>query len=127
MTVDIDRTRYGPTAPRPSMYISTDRKVPAWAKEWTKREVLFEYEGVTWRIVHDGSHNNTPERNTGGDNMFVEYVRAIPRDQKAETLADTPCTVATLAESLRAVQSQGVMFTPDMLARARYAIEVDLP
>jgi hypothetical protein len=118
----------GSLAPYPDYYDSDERILPAWAKAWMKREVLFEYNDTIWKIVSGGTHNNTPERTHKCDgppchphprrDMFVEYVRAVPYGQDVKTLVSAPCSHVDLADSLKQVQSKGRCFTPNMLSRA---------
>jgi hypothetical protein len=91
---------------------------------WHLRTVIFSFEERTWRVVADGSHNNTPER-TRWDyltrkerrlGMFVAYAIAIPVEVEEKKLAAG--SIEQFAKSLVAVQAQGRKFTPDML---RYA------
>jgi hypothetical protein len=110
--------------PIPPMYSHPWRRLPRWAKMWHRHMVLFSYEECVWRVIFDGSHNNTPERGrwpymTRKEKrvrMFVEYVRAVRVEVEEAKLSGR--TLDELAASLMAVQIQGQMFTPDMLRTA---------
>lgn len=121
--------------PRHELYSGPLRRLPRWAKMWTKRKVLFSYNGVVYRIVLEGSHNNTPERSRWSFmtkrerrscnrkypcGMFVEYVRAVPSEEETIELAGAGTPMKDFAASLMAVQSQGMVFTPDMLRDAKH-------
>jgi hypothetical protein len=114
--------------PIPPHYTDRRRKLPRWAKRWSLHAVFFSYEEREWRIVSEGSHNNTPERarwdlltrREKRIGMFVEYAVAIPVEKPEERLSESYATMPELAESLSRVMQQGCKFTPDMLARATH-------
>lgn len=112
--------------PVPPYYDGRLRRLPRWAKMWTKRPVLFSYRETVYRVISSGSHNNTPERarwsfltrSERRVGMMVEYVRAVPAEEKPLALSGRD--LRDFAESLSAVQAQGVLFTPDVLAQAMH-------
>jgi len=106
----LDYPTYGRLSPRPEYYDRKELELPAWAEKWTEQRVLFTYEGVVWKIVLSGSHNNTPKRLE-----FVHYVRAVPFDEPTEKLATEGSSITDFASSLKRVQNQGRVFTPDVL------------
>jgi len=106
----LDHQTYGRLGPSPEYYGGNELELPEWAKTWSEKRVLFTYEENVWFIVLAGSHNNTPTRRT-----FVNYVRAVPFNEPSEKLAEEGSALADFAASLKRVQSQGRVFTPDVL------------
>jgi|SRR5208337_1139687 len=118
MTIALDFQTYGRLRPRPEYYNGSELKLPSWMRKLRKngslRNLLFTYEGIVWKVVLEGSHNNTPRSAT-----FVNFVRAVPYNQSVEKLVGEGSSLDDLASSLQRVQSQGRVFTPDMLAYAK--------
>jgi hypothetical protein len=114
--------------PHPELYTGRDRRLPKWAKMWTRRDVLFSFEERIWKVISDGSHNNTPERGrwhylTRSERrigMLVQFVTAIPVDVSEKRLSKEPRSMGRFAENLMRVQRQGRRFTPDLLRRATH-------
>jgi len=106
----LERQTYGRLAPLPEYYKGNELELPTWAEKWTKQQVLFKYKNVIWKIVLSGSHNNTP-----GRREFVHYIQAVPFDIPSEKLTKEGSTLTNLASSLKRVQNQGQVFTPDIL------------
>jgi hypothetical protein len=115
----------------PPMYSGQERTLPSWAKE---HGALFAWDGVVWKVVSHGSHNNTPERahlcwcNIRATSepwkcscpprlsMFVEYVQALPVAEEAARLPEAPTSVNDVASALSVIMCQGRRFYPDVLA-----------
>jgi hypothetical protein len=76
------------------MYTGDRFTLPSWAKPG----VIFALNGVVWRIVATGAHNNTPRRQH--DMPIVEYVSCEPVSGERWNLPPAPCPKADLLESL---------------------------
>lgn len=113
--------------PPPERYSGRLRRLPRWARMYSKRLTLFSYEERLWRVISYGSHNNTPERERWGSmtrkekrvGMFVEYAVAVPTDVE-EVKLEAGGSTTQFVESLMRVQAQGRRFTPDMLRVATH-------